>query len=115
MNGTAVIGERVVIVEVNRGRVNLKTGHISSASSGDINADERNEAVVSGDRRFHPVIDNPDEAYERAFRVDDIHLLKEQEAQSLQDPGTAHDWFGLIYQDPLVTKICRALKRLLQK
>jgi hypothetical protein len=44
--------------------------------------------------------------------VDDIHLLKEQEAYSLDDPVTANDWFGTIYQDRLVAKINRALKRL---
>ena len=115
MNGTAAIGERVVIVEVHSGRVNLKTGRISSANSNHVHADNRDETVVLGDRQFHPVIDSPDEAYERPFRVDDIHLLKEQEAQSLQNPNTAQAWFGTIYQDPLVTKIHRALKRLQRK
>jgi hypothetical protein len=112
MNGTAVFGERVVIVEVHSGRVNLKTGRISSADSSHVHADSRNEAVVLGDRRLHPEIGSLDEAYERSFRVDDIHLLKEQEAQSLQDLNSTQAWFGTIYQDPLVTKIHRALKRL---
>jgi hypothetical protein len=89
MNGTAAIGERVVIVEVRSGHVNLKTGRISSTTSSRVHADNRNETVVLGDRQFHPVIDSPEEAYERSFRVDDIHLLNEQEAQSLQDPNTA--------------------------
>jgi hypothetical protein len=115
MNGTAVFGERVVIVEVHSGHVNLKTGRISSANPSHVHADNRNEAVVLGDRQFHPVIDSRDEAYQRSFRVDDIHLLKEQEAQSLQDPNTVQAWFGTIYQDPLVTKIHRALKRLQRK
>jgi hypothetical protein len=112
MNGTAVSGERVVIVEVHSGRVNLKTGRISSANSAHVPADNRNETVVLGDRQFHPAIDSPEEAYERSFQVDDIHLLREQEAQSLQDPNTVQAWFGAVYQDPLVTKIHRALKRL---
>jgi len=112
MNGTAVFGERVVIVEVHSGRVSLKTGRISSTNSSDVHAENRNETVVLGDRQFHPIIDSPDQACERSFRVDDIHLLKEQEAQSLQDPSTAQAWFGTVYQDPLVTKIHRALKRL---
>lgn len=111
MNGTAICGERVVIVEVQRGRVNLRTGRISSTASSHVQADNRNETVVWGDRRFYPVTEGPDEAYERSFRVDDIHLLKEQEAQSLKDPDAAQTWFGAIYQDRLVARIHRALKR----
>jgi hypothetical protein len=112
MNGSAVYGERVIIVEVQSGRVNLKTGRISSTESSHVHADNRSHTVVWGDRQFYPVIDGPNEAYERSFPVDDIHLLKEQEAQSLQDFDTAQNWFGTIYQDRLVTKIHRALKRL---
>ena len=56
--------------------------------------------------------DSPEQAYQRSFRVNDIHLLKEQEAQSLQDPTTAQSWFGTIYQDEVVSRILRALKRL---
>jgi len=112
MNGSAIYGERVVIVEVQSGRVNLKTGRISSTESSHVHADNRNQTVVWGDRRFHPVTDLPEDAYERAFQVNDIHLLKEQEAQLLQDPNTVENWFGAIYQDHLVTKIRHALKRL---
>jgi hypothetical protein len=112
MNGTAVFGERVVIVEVHSGRVSLKKGRISSTDSSHVYADNRVDTVVSGDRPFHPVTDSPDEACERSFRVNDIHLLKQQEAHSLQDPNAAQAWFGTVYQDPLVTKIHRALKRL---
>jgi hypothetical protein len=112
MNGSAVYGERVVIVEVQGGRVNLKTGRISSTESSHIHADNRNQTVVWGDRQFRPVTDMPEDAYERSFHVDDIHLLKEQEVQSLQDPNTVENWFGAIYQDRLLTKIRYALKRL---
>jgi hypothetical protein len=112
MNGSAVYGERVVIVEVEGGRVNLKTGHISSTESSHINADNRNQTVVWGDRQFHPVIETPEEAHERSFQVNDIHLLTEEEAQSLQDPATVENWFGSIYQDRLLPKIRNALKRL---
>jgi len=115
MNGTAVYGERVVIVEVQSGRVNLKTGHISSTDSSHVQADNRNKTVVWGDRQFYPLTDSTDDAYERSFPVDDIHLLKEQEARSLQDPDIAQNWFGTVYQDRLVTKIHRALKRLERK
>ena len=115
MNGTAVFGERVVIVEVHSGRVNLKTGRVASTSSSHLQADNRNETVVLGDRYFHPATGSPDEAHERSFQVNDIHLLKEQEAQSLKDPNTAQAWFGTIYQDRLVTRIHRALKRLQRK
>jgi hypothetical protein len=111
MNETAVYGERVVIVEVNKGRVSLKTGRISSTDSIHVPADNRKEKVVFGDRQFHPVADSPDEAYEKAFRVQDIHLLKEREAHALQDPQVAQTWFGTIYQDWVVKKIHRALKR----
>ena len=112
MNGTAVFGERVVIVEVQSGRVSLKQGRISSPDSSHVYADNRVDTVVSGDRPFQPVTDSPDEACERSFRVNDIHLLKEQEAQSLQDPQTVRSWFGTIYQDEVVNRIHRALKRL---
>ncbi len=111
MNGAAICGERVVIIEVRRGRVNLRTGRIASAESTPAYTDDRNETVVLGDRRFNPVTDNRDEAYQRSFRVNDIHLLKEQEAQSLRDPEAADHWFGTIYQDRLVNRIHRALKR----
>jgi hypothetical protein len=111
MNGTAVYGERVVVVEVNQGRINLKTGRIASTDSSHLHADNRSNTVVFGDRRFYPAADNPDEAHERSFRVDDIHLLKEAEAQSLGDPVTAQTWFGTIYQDWVINRIHRALKR----
>jgi hypothetical protein len=112
MNGSVTCGERVVIVEVQSGRVHLKTGRISSTDSSHVQADNRNTTVVWGDQQFQPVLESPDDAYERSFEVNDIHLLKEQEADSLRDPDTAQDWFGTIYQDRLVTKINRALKRL---
>lgn len=112
MNGNVTYGERVVIVEVCGGRVGLKTGRISSTESSHVQADNRNTTVVRGDRQFYPVIESRDDAYERSFEVSDIHLLKEQEARSLGDPDNAQDWFGTIYQDRVVTKINRALKRL---
>jgi hypothetical protein len=113
MKGSVTYGERVVIVEVERGCVHLKTGHISSTDSSHVDADNRNTTVVWGDQQFQPVMESPDEAHERSYKVDDIHLLKAQEAYSLGDPVTAKDWFGTIYQDRLVTKINRALKRLI--
>jgi len=112
MNGTPKYGERVVIVEVQSGHVHLKTGCISSTDSSHVQADNRNTAVICGDQRSRPIVESPDEAHERAYKVDDIHLLKEQEAQSLGVLTAAQDWFGSIYQDHLVTKIHRALKRL---
>jgi hypothetical protein len=80
MNGTAVFGERVVIVEVQSGHVSLKTGRIASTASSHVYADNQVDTVVSGDRPFQPVTESPDEACERSFRVNDIHLLKQQEA-----------------------------------
>jgi len=115
MNGTAVLGERVVIVEVRSGRVNLKTGRVASADSNPVQATHRNEALVVGERQFDSVADNPEEDHARPFRMDDIHLLKEEEAQSLLDPTAAKAWFGDIYQDHLVVKIHRALKRFQSK
>jgi hypothetical protein len=44
--------------------------------------------------------------------VDDIHLLKAEEANALRDPENARNWFGSIYQDWVVNKIQRSLKRL---
>ncbi len=112
MNGTAVFGERVVFVEVHSGRISLKKGRISSTDSSHVHADNRVDTIVSGDWPSHPATDSPDEARERSFRVNDIHLLKQQEVRSLQDPNAVQAWFGTVYQDPLVTKIHRALKRL---
>jgi hypothetical protein len=103
MNGTAVCGERVLVVQVGSGRVSLTRGRIS-----DVRADDRTETVVLDDRQYL----RPDEGYERSFQADDIHLLKEQEAQALEDPSASQAWFGTIYQDLLVAKIHRALKRL---
>jgi len=112
MNGSAVYGERVVIVEVNAGRVNLRTGRIASTDSSHACADNHYETVVWGDQQFRPAIESAEEAFERPFRVNSIHLLKEQEAESLRDRDSAQEWFGAIYQDWLVGKIQRALKRL---
>ncbi|HTL54624.1 MAG TPA: hypothetical protein VL361_03055 [Candidatus Limnocylindrales bacterium] len=112
MNGSAIYGERVVVVETHSGKVHLKTGRISSTDSSHVHADNRNKTVVWGDRQFYPLTDTLEEAYERSFQVNDIHLLKQCEVQSLQDPDMAQDWFGGIYQDQLVTRIHRALKRL---
>jgi len=115
MNGNAVYGERVVIVEVRSGHINLKTGRISSTGSSHPLADNQSQTVVWAERQGRPVADNPVEVCERSFAVDDIHLLKEQEARSLLDRGTAQNWFGSIYQDRLVTRIHHALKRLERK
>jgi hypothetical protein len=115
MNGNPVYGERVVIVEVRSGHVSLKKGRISGTAPSPAPADDRSTTVVLGDRQFNPAMDSLDEAGEKSFAVDDIHLLKEQEAESLRDSGTAQDWFGGIYQDRLVTKIQHALKRLTRK
>lgn len=104
-----------MIVEVHSGRVNLKSGRISSTKASHVQADNRSETVVLGDRQFYPIAESPAEAYEKSFQVNDIHLLKEQEAQSLQDPNTVQSWFGSIYQDRLVSRIHRALKRLQRK
>jgi hypothetical protein len=112
MNSSAKYGERVVIVEVQSGHVNLKTGCISSTDSSHVQVDNRNKTVVWGDRQFHPAIESREDAHEREFKVGDIHLLKAQEAKSLGALGAAQDWFGAIYQDRLVTKIHRALRRL---
>ncbi len=112
MNGSAVYGERVVVVQVYSGHVSVKTGRIASTDSSHIQADNRNKTVVWGDQRFRPAADSPEDAHERSFLVDDIHLLKEQEAQALQDSANTQKWFGDIYHDWLVAKIHRALKRL---
>lgn len=101
-----------MIVEVDSGRVNVKTGCISSTDSSHVEADNLHTTVVRGDRRFRPIIETSEEAHERSFNVHDIHLLNEQEAQSLGVLDAAQNWFDAIYQDPLVTKIQRALKRL---
>ena len=109
MNGTATSGDRVVIVQVDKGHVKLKTGHIATADTA--TSADPGRTVVRGDKRFRPVDDTPEEAYEKAFKADDIHLLTEQEAQSLGAPDAAQSWFGLIYQDHVVARIQRALKR----
>jgi hypothetical protein len=112
MNGSAVYGERVVVVQVHSGHVSVKTGRISSTDYSHVQADNLNKTVVWGDRRFRPAAESPEDAHEKSFLVEDIHLLKEQEAQALQDPANAQSWFGAVYHDHLVTKIQRALKRL---
>lgn len=106
MNGTAVCGEPVVVIEVEAGDVRLKTGRIVSDGSSDPVADNRNRTVVHGDRDFRAAAER-----EKEFRVDDIHLLKAPEAEALRDPAKTHDWFGSVYQDWVVSKIQRALKR----
>lgn len=115
MNGTAEYGERVVVVEVHNGRVNLTTGRISSTEASHVEADNRQRTVVRGDRRLWPATDAAEDPHERAYKVADIHLLKEREARSLGTPATVQDWFGYIYQDHLVAKIERALKRFATK
>jgi hypothetical protein len=112
MNGTATYGDRVVIVEVQSGRVQLTTGCVSSSPQDPPDPDKLDKMVVRGDRRLRTMAESPEAAYAREFKVDDIHLLKEEEAQALQDPARAQAWFGSIYQDRLVSKIHRALKRL---
>jgi len=110
MNGTAVYGERVVIVDVHDGRVNLTTGQISSTEDSHVEADNLRTTVVRSDSKFRPEIS--EDRHERAYKVDDIHLLKEHEAKSLGTLESVQEWFGSIYQDYLVAKIQRALKRL---
>jgi len=115
MKENAIQGEPVVIVEVRGGKVNLKTGRIAGPASLQEPENHPRRTVVRGDRQFYPVTESLEEAHEKAFAVDDIHLLKEQEVRSLQDPGTCQDWFGSIYQDRLVAKIHHVLKRLARK
>src|SRR5512145_1727942 len=105
MNGTATYGDRVVIVEVESGRVQLTTGCISSSPQDPPDPNNPDKMVVRGDRRLRTTAESPEEAYAREFEVHDIHLLKEEEAQALQDPAMAQEWFGSIYQDRLVRKI----------
>jgi hypothetical protein len=115
MNGSAVYGERVVVVEVKSGHVSVNTGRISSTDTSHVQADNQKKTVVWGDRRFRPAADTPEDAHEKSFLVDDIHLLKEQEAIALRDPTNTQRWFGDVYHDWLVIKIHRALKRLHRK
>jgi hypothetical protein len=115
MNGIAEYGEPVVIVDVHDGRVSLATGHISSTEASHVGADNRLRTVVRGDRRLCPTIEVSDDTHERAYKVGDIHLLKEREAKSLGTTETVQEWFGSIYHDHLVVKIQRALKRLTAK
>lgn len=111
MNGTAVYGEPVVIVEVDHGDVRLKTGHIVSNGSSHLLADNCQRTVVGGDRDL-PALNRFSDTHAKEFQVDDIHLLKSEEARALRDPANAHEWFGSIYQDSVVSEIQRALKRL---
>ncbi len=106
MNGTAVCGEPVVVIEVDAGHVRLKTGRIVSDPLNPV-ADNRNLTIVQGDRKSWAAVDR-----EKEFRVDDIHLLKASEAGALRDPANAQDWFGSIYEDWIVKKIHLALNRL---
>ena len=115
MNGSAVYGERVVVVEVDSGHVSVNTGRISSTDFSHVQADNLNKTVVWGDRRFRPAAESPEDAHERSFLVNDIHLLKEQEALALLDAANVQSWFGPVYHDHLVTKIHRALRRLHRK
>lgn len=109
MNGTANCGERVVIVQVNGGRVKLKTGNIMTIDPG---AEGGNRTVVRGDERFRPADETPEEAYQKSFEAGDIHLLRAEEARSLGTLEAVQSWFGMIYQDHVLVQIQRALKRL---
>ena len=106
MNGTATCGERVVIVQVDSGHVNLTSGRIS-----DVRADDSGTVTLSDGRTGRRSADQ-EETRELSYKADDIHLLKEQEARLLQDPTMAQIWFGAVYQDPVINRIQRALKRL---
>jgi hypothetical protein len=115
MNGTAVFGEPVVVIKVDNGDVRLKTGRIVSDGSSHVMVDNRYLTVVrdnGNNGRTHPTVGLLGNAHEKEFRVDDIHLLKAPEAEALRDPAIAHEWFGCIYQDWVVSKIQRRLKRL---
>jgi len=112
MNGTAVYGETVVVIEVDDGDVRVKTGRIVSDGSSQVLADNRNRTIVAADPEMHPDTDPLEDAHTKEFRVDDIHLLKAREAEALRDPRSAQEWFGSIYQDWVVSKIQRALRRL---
>ena len=101
----------MVIIEVECGDVRLKTGRIVSDGSSHLPVDNRNRTVVHGNRRLQALA-SLENAHEKEFRVDDIHLLKAPEAGALRDPACAREWFGSIYQDWVINKILRALKRL---
>ena len=108
----ALCGERVVIVEVLDGEVNLRTGRIARAAMDLDQPDHRCGTVVHQDRKSYPTTDISEEAFDKAFAADDIHLLAEKEARALQDSANTESWFGAIYQDWVVEKIHHALNRL---
>ncbi len=112
MKGTAVFDEPVVIIGVDHGDVRLKTGRIVSNGSSHALVDNRDRTVVMPDRKSHRAAKPLAESDEKEFHVDDIHLLKAPEAQELRDADKAQEWFGSVYQDWVVAKIQRALKRL---
>ena len=112
MNGTAVYGETVVVIEVDKGDVRLKTGKIVSDGSSQPLADNCQRTLVGGHQEFHPFTDRLEHTQGKEFRVDNIHLLKAREAEALRDRAGAFEWFGSVYQDWVITKIQRALKRL---
>jgi hypothetical protein len=96
MNGTATYGDRVVIVEVQSGRVQLTTGCIFSSPQDPPDPDNPYKMVVRGDRRLRTTAESPEEAYAREFELHDIHLLRG--GGGAAGPALAQDWFGSIYQ-----------------
>jgi hypothetical protein len=122
MIGTATYGERVVIIEVNSGRVNLQTGCIASTEFSHVHADNRSRTIVRADRKSGParkcpavLLESAEDDGERGFPVDSIHLLREKEARALGTLNATQAWFGAIYEEPQVTAIHRALKRLTRR
>ena len=109
MQGNANVGERVVIIDVADGKVNLRTGRIADPEAVFVPADKRTQTIVLGDRPFAPVTDDSGDAYQKAFSVDDIHLLREEEVKTLSDSDAILDWFGSTYQDGFIAEIHRAL------
>jgi hypothetical protein len=112
MKGTAVFDEPVVIIDVDHGDVRLKTGRIVSDGSSHAQVDNQDRTVVAARPKTRTATKALDEESEREFRVNDIHLVKAQEAEALRDPAGAQEWFGSVYQDWVVAKIQRAFKRL---
>jgi hypothetical protein len=112
MNGTATCGERVIFVQVDDGNVNVKTGRVLDTDNNDIPATDGSAPIAWCKRHSELIEQSPDEAHESAVALGDVHLLTESEAERLKDLAATQRWFGSLYEDGLVLRINRALKRL---
>ena len=109
--GWARYGRKVAVIEVNNGKVVIRTGHICSTRMTYLGVDNIKRAIVWCDEPWR-MADNADDEHEYGMHVIDPHFVGADEIGMLQYPELRKLWFGNLYSDEMLAKIADAVRDL---